>query len=150
MKKFRFPLETLLRLKTRQEEQARQQYMVCQANLRQAEQVLRGLTGKYEALVGEIRDLQVSRTKIRTVQLFRVFVQKLQAEITEQKQVVQTCQDAVNASRKRLVEARRERLILEKLKEKRVAEYRLAMLREEQLLIDEVAGRLSGRQGSGN
>lgn len=150
MKRFQFPLETLLRLKIRQEDQARQSLILSQTALREAEAALDVLTGRHFILVKEFRELAVSRVSIRALQLFQAFLVRLQAEIEVQEKVVYHCREHVEMCRNQLVEARQNRRVVDKLKEKRLAAYRREYLREEQSFIDEVAGSQFRRQESGS
>jgi flagellar FliJ protein len=149
MKRFRFPLETLLRLNIRREDLMRHALLLSQAALREAEEDLGRLNVRQVRLREEFGELVVSRVNNQSLQLFQAFWLRLAGEIEVQSRVVLDCREEVEKRRGELVEARRNRLVVDKLKQKRLAGYRREYLREEQSFIDEVAGSQLRRQGSG-
>jgi flagellar protein FliJ len=145
---FRFPLETVLKHRKRQEEMAQREFMESQSVV---EACLRGIEAMYQSIddtrnliavhekSGTYRDLQL----IQSSQLFiegqkrRVHAERLKArELIRDLEMKQEI----------LIEKLHERKIMDKLKERRFEEYKVRIAMLEQKELDDLT---SARMGGG-
>ena len=141
MKRFRFSLETVLKVK-RQVEEARQMELaaaqgrrdLCLMQLGRLEQDLQGLlmdrSGQRQGRVDLGEEAWYSQRQWG-----------LNQGIGRAQLDLQAREEELDAARTRAVEAARERRVLEKLEEKQLQEHLFKLNREEQGLLDDLAQR---------
>lgn len=135
---FTFRFQSILDVKTRLED-------LKKAKFGEANEELRIQTEKMSVLVKE-QKLQYAAMKEKnekgiTPQDFIVYnnyMQRLKQAIEIQKKVIEKAKLAVEAARKELVEASKERKKFETLKEKKLEEYWEEYYKKEQLALDEI------------
>ena len=139
MKKFRFSLETVLRVKRQVEELRQRELSAAQALRDQALQQL-------GACESGLRELNEAQAKARTAAVdlaaerwYQGSHSALSAEIRSAKRSLFEKEELLDAARNRAVEAARERKVLEKLEEQQRLEHQLKSNREEQGFMDEMA-----------
>jgi flagellar FliJ protein len=140
MKKFRFNLETVLRVKRQLEEQRQRDLAVAQAHKDQALAQL----GAFESSLRDLNQAQAQRRSAKSIDLaveawFHGSHSALSSNIIVARQVLATKEELLDAARTRAIEAARERKVLEKLEEKQRLEHQLKSNREEQGFMDEMA-----------
>lgn len=138
MAKFIFSMENLLRIKSKLEEQAKAEYGIQMAILRQEELKLESLRQRRNALQEELKD-QVSAV----LDLFRIRqledgVENIKYNMMLQKMVIADQQKKVEQARKKLDEAMKERKTYERLKEKAFEAFKQEVNAQEQKEIDEL------------
>ncbi|MFA0750237.1 MAG: hypothetical protein SLRJCFUN_000640 [Candidatus Fervidibacter sp.] len=141
MRRFRFPLEDLLKVRRVEEQQAERQLRQAQARLREREHALAQLIDQQQAAMRQLRQLLAEQTPPEDLLLA---VQRLdllgrQRRLAEA-QVAQAQQE-VNAKLVAYRECRRRRELLEDLREKAWRQWLAEFLREEQAHADERALR---------
>ncbi|HTB22097.1 MAG TPA: hypothetical protein VK914_05285 [bacterium] len=141
MKKFRFSLETVLKVRRQNEEVKRRELALAQA---ERDRVLAALASQ-EASLRWLLEEQ-SRERVGTIDLGREgwFMARwggLFVQIHLSKNELEKKEEALRLSREKAVEASRERLVLEKLEEKQLQEHLFLLNREEQGLLDDLAQR---------
>jgi flagellar FliJ protein len=139
MKRFSFNLETLLELRTREEEKV----------MLQLAEKNRAILGKKEELsnvYGQLKNLQTSEKTRRetsaSVLLLRYSVAyryKLKAEMLTLGRTIDELQAEAALIRRNLVKATQARKTLEKVKERERTEWKKMAVRKEQKFIDDVA-----------
>ncbi len=139
MKKFRFSLETVLRVKRQVEDLRRRELAAAQGA---RDQVLALLDRRGS----ELRELNESQAAARAgkvdLQIERWFLgshQALSAQISAGKRELLAKEALLDEARVRAVEAARERKVLEKLEERQRSIHQLQENREEQGSMDEMA-----------
>jgi flagellar FliJ protein len=139
MKKFRFSLETVLKVKRQVEELRQRELAAAQA---QRDRVMVRL-GALETSLRELNEAQAQR-RVGTLDLnmeawFRGNHSALNGNIHIAKRQLAEKEELLAAARHRAVEAGRERKVLEKLEEQQRLEHQLKSNREEQGFMDEMA-----------
>jgi flagellar FliJ protein len=139
MKKFRFSLETVLRVKLQVEELRQRELAAAQA---ERDKVL-GLLGKTETDLRALNQDQAAGRSGHIDLAAETWFQRrhlaLSAMILRAKRALREKEELVDAARIKAVEAARERKVLEKLEEDQRLEHRLKSNREEQGFMDEMA-----------
>lgn len=138
MAKFIFSMENLLRIKIKLEDQAKAEYGIQMAILRQEELKLESLRQRRDALQADLKE-QVSAV----LDLFRIRqledgVENMKYNMKIQKLVIADQQKKVDRAREKLDEAMKERKTYEKLKEKAFEVFKQEVNAQEQKEIDEL------------
>lgn len=138
MKKFTFRLETLLKVRIMQEEEA-------QIKLSQATQSYLIEKEKEDTLllaqentINEFRIKQYEVLTVETLKNYHFFLDKIKEELFLQLKRTQAAAEYRMECLKELEDAVKNRKLVEKLKEKQWLEYQEQALREEQILLDEI------------
>lgn len=137
MKKFRYRMESILKIKLKLEDQAKLIYANAQANYNREEDKLKKMIEKKSAYENEKRRLCTSRISIRKMKQLSEAVEVMNFKIENQKAIVRAAERRLEAARKRLNEAMIERKTQEKLKERAWQEYMAEYEAEERKEIDE-------------
>jgi flagellar FliJ protein len=138
VKKFTFRLDTLLKVRLMQEEEA-------QLKLTQATQLYLVEKEKEDSLiltkektVSEFCNKQHEVLTVETLKYYRYYIDKIREELFSQCQKTQKAAEDRLYCLKKLEEAMKNRELVEKLKEKQWQEYQEQALREEQFFLDEL------------
>ncbi len=138
MAKFIFPMENLLNIKEKLEDQAKAEYGIEVAILRQEEEKLEQLLRRKEMLQLQLREQMQSVLDIFRIRQLEDGVENLKYNINIQKMVILGQQKKVDRARKKLDEAMKERKTYEKLKENAFEEFKREVNAQEQKEIDEL------------
>lgn len=146
--KFQFRLEPVLRLRHRDEENAKRLL----GSALQREQAERDALHKLEEdLTLEIASQTSARSDVIWAQgqaLYLEWARSQNGRIASQRQVCLEAAQATQSARTAVVEARRAVQVLEKLKERRHAQWKLDLSRKDQIFTSEVAAQRWMRQKS--
>lgn len=137
MRRFRFALQRLLQYRMTLEEQAIQAFGQAQLHLRLEQERLNELKAIRGSLLAN--SSRTRRLSVPLLQVEQTYLQRLEECIEGQQQRVRIAEEELEARRRELVEAQRQRKVLERLREKHYETWKLENLREEQKLIDEIA-----------
>jgi len=147
MKKFQFQLETLLKVTRMKKEEAEVAFAEAVRRLEDARAYQRRLLEEmhqgqqdYERLSRE-----GTRIKIGTLMSFNRFFGWKRQQIEDQQQVILQASAERQKRLKVLMEQMSALKSIEKLKEKRLAEYKAEVLQEEQKMLDEIGLQLTMR-----
>ena len=106
------------------------------------EKQLRRLEQDYECwkkCLEEWRGLQEDTVSILQVELYQRYMLRLRREITEQAERVKTCLGEMDQKRALLLSARRDKKIMEKLKETHFMAYSREQAKKESKFLDEIS-----------
>ncbi|HOJ77337.1 MAG TPA: flagellar export protein FliJ [Bacillota bacterium] len=139
MKKFKFKLETVLKVRTRLEDLRKRELR--QAELR-LEEALRQLKRR-QAEIAETtamyqENLQKQRLDLNLATYYHNYLNKLNQLLVEDYARIDRCNEDLAKARQNLIEATKEKKIVEKLKEKAYEEYKSAELKQETEFLDEL------------
>ncbi len=135
---FRFRLETLLTVRRMKEEQAEVRLAAATAALAAEQGRLAALETALADHVADYRRTLAEPVAVATLKTFRAFNDKLTEDIDHQQVRVATADQERRRCLTVLEAAARDRKLVEKLREKRLAQYQAEALREEQKLLDEL------------
>lgn len=140
MKKFVFKLEVLLKMRKRQEDQAQTQ-LTNERRVLQQEKIklfdLQDLRVNAQAEFEEQR--RTSRIYIQDLMLWNEYFSQIDKKIEQQTQLIKNQEELVKIALKALEEAIKKRKVVEMLKEKRVQQYNLELIAQEQIILDELS-----------
>lgn len=147
MKPFVFKLETLLEIRKKHEEKANIKLSQAHAALRTAKEFLQQLQTQQQESFIEFRQKQANKeVSVTDCQVWYNFLSFLKKEIEKQEDVVEKAKQEVLIALKEVEIAMKDRKTVERLKEKRLEQYRIELLKEEQKILDEIAVSRHGRQ----
>lgn len=147
MRPFQFRLETLLKFRRLQEEQAQLRLAEATAVLVAEQERLARREDELADHVADYRRRLSEPVTVATLKMLRDYYDKLKGAIAQQQERV----DAADGRRREclaaLEEAAKARKLVEKLKEKQFAQYQAEALLEEQKLLDELGLQAFSRNG---
>ncbi len=138
MQKFGFRLESVLKLKTQIEDNAKNNLARATRELENQKYRLEELEEIKEVSMNKLTSEVDSGIPVYQIRNFNSFFGLMKNKITKQKVNVNNAQNDVDINREALVKAMQEKKILEKLKEKKYEEYLKEQSKAEQQLIDEL------------
>lgn len=137
MKKFRYSMESILKIKLKLEDQAKLAYASARNNLTLEEDKLQKMELKKHSYEQEQRGQSNRKLNIKKIKQLSESIEIMNWNIKEQIIVVKAAAQRLEIARIRLNEAMIERKTQEKLKEKAWQEYMMEYEAEEQKEIDE-------------
>ncbi|WP_414840643.1 flagellar export protein FliJ [Enterococcus saccharolyticus] len=135
MEKFQFSLEKILDYRWIQENEAKREYASAQKALNEQEEIFKQIIEEKGELM-EIRETTVNRMQIQ-----QWYLLDLNQKLSETMQAINELRGFVEMKLQVYIAAQKERKILEKLSEKQFVEHQIAINREEQKMLDEMANR---------
>lgn len=138
MRAFQFPLQTVLDVRKHREDTAQQGFVNLQKQLNHAERRLRQLRGLLEEAE---KTACVEDIHVHALINFDCYQQRMTERIYRQEKLRDNLRTEVEAARRELMEACRERQTLELLRENRQQEHRRTAAKRENQALDE-AGTL--------
>lgn len=139
MAAFRFRLAQVLRLRQALEDMEKRELQERLTTLTNAEISLRQAQAERERFAGHVEQAEAAGLAVAQFAALRQWYPILldQQELNEQNTA--TARTAVWKQQEQVKQARREKLILERLEERQLDEFNLAQAKEEQVLHDEIA-----------
>ena len=137
MKKFRYRMENILKIKLKLEDQAKLAYANALSNLTREEEKLNNMKLKKLSFEDEQRLLCTGQFNIKKMRQLSEAISIMNRKIENQTAVVKAAEKRLQAARMHLNEAMIERKTQEKLKEKAWQEYMMEYEAEERKEIDE-------------
>ncbi len=138
MRKFVFNLEKVLDFRKHQEDELSIQLALLKERLRREEEFLEFLRVQYRQTQTQLRQTGLGELAMEKILILRDFLAGLEIQILHQSQVVAQAAEETEECRLKLLEARQNCKILEKLRERDLAAYQSEVLRQEQALLDEI------------
>jgi flagellar FliJ protein len=137
MRRFEFSLQKVLDYRRRREEQAIRAFAQAQAQLLHEQAVLHRLLVEREECLR--RSHRRQRLTMELLDVEQTYLTTLERRIEAQRERVAEVEKVLEERRQALIEARRERKALERLREKHYEQWRQETLRTEQKALDELA-----------
>ena len=148
MKKFKFQLETLLKVTKRKKDDAEMKFAEasrdleeCRAKLQELLRELKEIQEEFAALTSEGKTITIGR-----IMVYNQFFNWKRTQIEQQQQVILKATQDKQQKLKALMKIMTYLKSIEQLKEKRLEEYNAEVLFEEQKTLDEIGLQLSMRK----
>lgn len=138
MKKFSYPMQNILNLKVKMEEQEKNNYSIAKHKLTIEEEKLASYVERKFSYEEELRQEMSSKLNLLNVKRCEDAIETMKIMIKAQTQVVKNAEKNVDLAMQRLSFAMIERKTHEKLKEKALEDYRNEFNSEEKKEIDEL------------
>ena len=148
MAKFVFQLDGVLRQRKLAEEQKQRELAVVEAEMTALEAQLRELDQSVQSTTADVRTNHLTgRLDLNFLAAHRRYIAATQRKALELAERMAAVQVRLDAARKTLADAARERKIIEKLREKREAEWKAAQARKDMAALDEIGTRIGYESG---
>lgn len=148
MQKFGFRLESVLKLKSQLEDNAKNSLARAARELEIQKDCLQGLKNINDGSINNLNTEVDEGIPVYRIRIYNSYLTSLKNKITVQKENVNIAEQDVDINRESLIKAMQERKILDKLKEKKYKEYLKEQNKAEQLFIDEL-NSFKFKDGSG-
>lgn len=144
MKKFAYRFQSILNIRELQEEEAARNFRMAMQDLTECLEQLDGFRMEYRSLVNELSENTEKVIDINMRLMYSNYLKVLDKKIENQFFLVQEKEKFVEEKRVELVEAVKEKKILENLKVKDLDKYLLELRRWEQEIIDDLTIQRGG------
>ena len=138
---YRSRLETVLRLRDFNEEIAHQEFMKLKGLLAEQEDAYNTLRAHLDTAADGLAKRQGNGLDVTALDMHYSYFRKACAEASQRQRAIQVLLRGCEAQREVLVEAVRERQVVEAIETRRKGEYRREVNKKEQQVLDEVGGR---------
>lgn len=138
MARFQFPLQNILNMKEKLEEQAKNEYGQANARLMSEQDKLHQLEMRLEEAKQKLKNVLQETLSVLEIRKREDAVEIIKTYVMQQLLVVKRCEKEVEIAREKLSEAMKERKIFEKLREKAFEEFIKEEGRKEQKEVDEL------------
>jgi flagellar FliJ protein len=140
-----FELHQVLNYRREMEKLRHQEFSAAKQELEQAESRLQREVERTERALQEMQDKQQLGMDASELQLYSNFGRRQQTAIKQQREVVDILDHEVEARRETLVDAAKDKKMLEKYKDKMDLAQRLELAAKERQFLDELAVQKSGQ-----
>ena len=137
MKKFSFPLETVLDYKNQALDALRMEHGAILAQVRAQEKVIEDLETEYRQSDADFTQRKLEGINILDAMSYETYLRSLERKLQEEYRKLERLQKREEEKRAQVVEARKETATIEKLKEHKLEDYRRAEQKEEEKRIEE-------------
>ncbi len=138
MAKFIFNMQGLLNIKEKLEEQSKTEYGKALSRLEQEKNILLNLENKKQENILSFKESINSGVKPNYIDNINKYINFIDKKIEEQIKNINKAEEIVEEKRLALLEAMKQRKVLEALKEKEKENYFKEELKKEQKIIDEI------------
>jgi flagellar FliJ protein len=135
----KFELEQVLGYRREMEKLRKQEFATSRESFEQANDVLRRGEEQIDGLSEEFRSRQQELGCIDEIRMYQDFFKRKREDIKNQKDLVLQLDIAMNERREDLLEASKEKKVLESLKERKAKEFGLMMGQKERKFLDEIS-----------
>jgi flagellar protein FliJ len=139
MRGFKFKLQPVLDQRQKKEDILKKELAEKKLLFEQEKIVTEGLKSKLSDARQEFRDKQKDHPKASEAASYILFFDRVEREIEFQIMKLTELVAEVNKAQERLMEAMKEKKIIEKLRDKQIEEYQAEVNRQEQVFIDEIS-----------
>lgn len=150
MKKFRFPLDTVLSYKQQVLDALRGEHAAILAEVHTQEEWVEHLWQEYRAYSEEYRQRSAEGLVMTEALMYQTGLRSIEREIQRETEKLDALRAKEEAKRAEVVEAKKETSSIEKLREKRLDAYHKAEAKSEEQFIDEFisAARVNAAVGA--
>ena len=137
-KKFRFKFQTVLNLRTKEEDIKKKDVGFATKKHQKETDTLLAMRKKEEKMIVKWRDETQKRLKIADLRRFADEFEYIKMRIDDQNIEVKKSEKRVEQEIKLLIEAKKQRKIFEKLKEKYYDDFKYNCSKDEEMLVDQI------------
>jgi len=139
MNRFRFRLDSVLRVRAAEETKKKREFGAALQHVRNAEARLRGTLDEIEANDRLAEEKGRGTTTAAELKSLSGYSRVLERKKAAQKKVLERTEETLRLTREELVEATRRKKTIERLRERALLAHEQAVRKEEQAIIDETA-----------
>jgi flagellar FliJ protein len=140
MKKFNFRLQRVLDIKGTIEEVKRRDFNLARMKHSEEVKTLMELQNQENFFRTKLNETRAKGSNLRQINIFYRFFAYLSGQKAYRRKLIETAREEMEKRREILIEAVKEKKVLERLKEKKLLEYNFELNKEEQANMDEISG----------
>ena len=137
MKKFFFPLDTVLRYKEQVLDSLKGEHARILVKIRECENAIDELEHEYSLRAAEFQQNKMNGMKINEMHTYENYFDSLRLKIRRKQEQLARLREQEEIKRKEVVEAKKETSSIDKLKERKRFEYDKEVLKQDERLIEE-------------
>lgn len=146
MAKFIYKMQSILNIKEKLKEQARNEFAAARLNLDAENDALAALVSRKDEYEEKGRQMRLSAINVRDIADNKYALERMDDYIRLQKQRVEKAERELERARQRLTEAMQEAEIQQKLKEKAFEEFKKEINAQESKEVDELTSYTYGQR----
>ena len=150
MKKFRFSLETVLDYKQQALDSLRAEHGAILARVRAQEQAVQALEEEHRRADDEFTQRKLEGINVLDALNFEQYLRAVERRLQTEHQKLEALERQEEKKRSQVVEARKETATIEKLKEHKLEDYRKAVQKSEETMIEEFVSTTRAMAAAGN
>ena len=150
MKKFRFSLETVLDYKQQALDSLRAEHGAILAQVRAQEQAVQALEEEHRRADDEFTQRKLEGINVLDALNFEQYLRAVERRLQTETQKLAALERQEEKKRSQVVEARKETATIEKLKEHKLEDYRKAVQKSEETMIEEFVSTTRAMAAAGN
>ena len=150
MKKFRFSLETVLDYKQQALDSLRAEHGAILAQVRAQEQAVQALEEEHRRADDEFTQRKLEGINVLDALNFEQYLRSVERRLQTEHQKLEALERQEEKKRSQVVEARKETATIEKLKEHKLEDYRKAVQKSEETMIEEFVSTTRAMAAAGN
>jgi len=140
MKKFIFPLHKVLKVRELEEKKVMKDVADAIKKHQQEKQQLLNLQIERDMAIEDIRKLRIKSVPASIMNLLTKSIDGYSAKVTEQRKNVLVADNFLAQQKQELLAVTKKKKIIQKLRESKFTKFQAKVQREEQKIIDEIAG----------
>lgn len=137
MKKFSFSLDKVLDYKIQVEDNLRSEHAGAVKAVMNKEEEIQSMEAAHQGYINDMEAVKMHGCKIQELLVYESYLGKSLERIEEQKQVLEGLKHQEEIKRNQVIEAKKERTSIDKLKEKKLREYDALVQKDEEKFIEE-------------
>lgn len=137
MKKFSFSLDKVLDYKIQVEDNLRSEHAGAVKAVMNKEEEIQSMEAAHQGYINDMEAVKMHGCKIQELLVYESYLGKSLERIEEQKQVLESLKHQEEIKRNQVIEAKKERTSIDKLKEKKLREYDALVQKDEEKFIEE-------------
>lgn len=137
MKKFSFSLDKVLDYKIQVEDNLRSEHAGAVKAVMNKEEEIQSMEAAHQGYINDMRAVKMHGCKIQELLVYESYLGKSLERIEEQKQVLEGLKHQEEIKRNQVIEAKKERTSIDKLREKKLHEYDVLVQKDEEKFIEE-------------
>ena len=150
MKKFRFSLETVLDYKQQALDSLRAEHGAILAQVRAQEQAVQALEEEHRRADDEFTQRKLEGINVLDALNFEQYLRAVERRLQTEHQKLEALERQEEKKRSQVVEARKETATIETLKEHKLEDYRKAVQKSEETMIEEFVSTTRAMAAAGN
>jgi len=143
---FKFRLQKALEHRVEEEDRLKKEFLLKKNRLDSEKEILLQKEKLIEETIHKFNSIRMGNLNPMSLRNYETYLKKIKEEKVEQEKNVEQWRKITEEAKDCFVEARKERKILEKLKEKKHEIYKQEELKKEQKFIDELSNSMYNRR----
>ena len=147
MAKFKFSLETVLKVDKLRKKQVKTEFARAQEYLARQHKVLSDMHEEMSLIAADMTSMAIKGATVNSIKMYADYTQVLRQRIRQQEQIVKRAEKQVEEIMERLVSLMKKTNVLSQLKEQQYRDYIAELEKKQQKAIDEFTGFKLFQQG---